>query len=114
MKNYLILVRGTQAAFSKLADADRGALFEKWGAYIGKLTAGGHWVGGAPLESSGRLFCDKRQPMEGVVGEEDVSVTGYMILQAADYDAAIGLCDACPSLDIGGKLEIREAAPCDG
>ena len=31
-----------------------------------------------------------------------------MILEAENYEAAIKLCDTCPTLTIGGKLEIRE------
>ena len=114
MNNYLILVRGTYPGFSKLDEAGQGAIYQKWGTYMEKLTASGNWTGGAPLEHSGRLFCEERQAKEGLVGDHDVSVEGYMMLQAESYDAAIKLCDDCPSLEIGGKLEIREVINCEG
>ena len=109
-KNYLILVRGSNPGFAKLDEAAQGLLYQKWEGYVGKLNQSGNWIHGAPLESSGKLLCDKKQPADGVVGDDDVSISGYMILQAENYDAVLKLCDDCPSLDIGGKLEIREAS----
>ncbi len=108
MKSYLILVRGANAGFEKLDEAGQGAVYEKWGAYMGKLTASGNWVNGAPLNNSGRLLCEKKEPVEGIVRDDDVSVGGYMTLKAEDYDEVLRLCDDCPTFDIGGKLEIRE------
>lgn len=109
MKQYLILVRGGMAAFAKLDEAAQGAVYGKWGAYVAALTEAGAWVSGDPLDQSGRLLCEKKEPMEGIVGEDDVAVGGYMILKAESYEAALDHCDACPSLDYGAKLEIREA-----
>ena len=110
MKSYLILVRGSNPGFAKLDEAAQGAVYEKWGAYMGKLTENGSWMSGAPLDESGRLLCDQKQPMEGVVGEDNASIGGYMVLQAENYDHVLKLCDDCPTFDIGGKLEIREIA----
>ncbi len=110
MKTYLILVRGSNPGFAQLDEAAQGALYQKWGTYMEKLTEDGSWKGGAPLESSGRLLCDQKQAVEGVAGEDDISIGGYMILQAESYDQALSLCDDCPTFDIGGKLEIREIA----
>jgi len=53
-------------------------------------------------------MCDKREPMDGVVGDGDISVGGYMILEADSYDHAVELSKECPSLDVGAKMEIRE------
>jgi len=46
--------------------------------------------------------------VEGVVGEDDLSIGGYMTLKAENYDAVLDLCNDCPTFEIGGKLEIRE------
>ncbi len=110
MNNYLILVRGGNPGFEKLDEAGQGAVYQKWGAFMGNLTEKGAWVAGAPLESTGRLLCEKKEPMEGVVGEDDISIGGYLILQAENYDAVLELCDDCPAFEIGGKLEIRQAS----
>ena len=110
MKSYLILVRGGNPGFEKLDQEAQGALYQKWGAYMGKLTESGNWVNGAPLDNSGRLLCEKKEPVEGVVGEDDVSIGGYLTLQADSYDAVLELCNDCPTFEIGGKLEIREIA----
>ena len=109
MNSYLVLVRGSGPGFAKLSEEEQSALYGKWGAYIEKLTKSGNWIKGQPLEETGRLLCDKREPMEGVVGDEDIVIGGFMILEAGNYDEVLKLCDECPSLDIGGKLEIRQA-----
>ena len=109
MNNYLVLVRGSNPGFEKLEESEKQALYGKWGQYIETLTQSGNWVKGQPLEGTGRLLCGERKPVEGIVGEEDVSVGGYFILEAANYDAVVKLCDGCPTLEIGGKLEIRQA-----
>lgn len=108
MKNYLVLVRGSGPGFEKLDEDGRNAIYGSWMEYVKKLNEDGSWVLGNPLDESGRLYCDKREPAEGIVGDPDVSIAGYMILKAENYDAVIKICDDCPSLTIGGKLEIRE------
>jgi len=109
MKTYLVLIRGGNPGFARLDEAGQQALYGKWIAYIGKLNEGGNWVKGNPLDDSGRLLCGKKEPAEGVVGDDDISVGGYLLIEAENYDAALRLCDACPTFEIGGKLEIREA-----
>ena len=109
MNTYLVLVRGGVPGFDSLDEAGRKAIYEKWFAYIGKLSESGNWVKGNPLDDSGRLLCAKKEPEEGVVGDDDVSIGGYFILEAEDYDHALKLCDDCPTFEIDGKLEIREA-----
>ena len=108
MKNYLVLVRGGDPGFEKLDEEEKGALFQKWGGYVEKLTESGAWVKGNPLDDGGRLLCEKREPQEGIVGGPEVSIGGYLILEAENYDQALELCGDCPTFDIGGKLEIRE------
>jgi hypothetical protein len=76
---------------------------------MGNLNEKGAWVFGAPLESTGRLLCEKKEPSEGVVGDDDISIGGYMVLQAESYDAVLELCTDCPTFEVGGKLKIREA-----
>ena len=109
MNTYLVLIRGGGPGYEKLSEEEGKALYQKWFAYIGKLTESGNWVKGNPLEDTGRLLCSKKEPMEGVAGEPDISVGGYMIIQAEDYEHALKLCDDCPTFEVGGKLEIREA-----
>ncbi|MEX2595387.1 MAG: hypothetical protein WEC59_00545, partial [Salibacteraceae bacterium] len=35
------------------------------------------------------------------------SVTGYLILEATDIDAAVEIAQACPIFDFGGSIEVR-------
>jgi hypothetical protein len=109
MNNYLVLIRGGDPGFAKLNEEEQKALFAKWMTYVGKLNESGNWVSGNPLQDSGRLLCSKKEPQEGIIGDPEISVGGFMVLQAEDYDHALKLCDDCPTFDIGGKVEIRQA-----
>ncbi len=108
MNGYLVLVRGGGKTFESLSEEKRDEIYAKWNAYIEKLTESGHWLKGQPIEETGRLLCEKKEAAEGVVGDLDVVVVGYFILEAANYDEAVKLCLDCPSLEVGGKLEIRQ------
>lgn len=72
------------------------------------MTESGHWVKGNPIDPSGRIYNDKHEATEGIVGDAAVSVDGYMILEAENYEKAIELLRDCPTLVVGGHIEIRE------
>lgn len=108
MNNYLVLVRGSTPGFDKLSDSEKQTHYGKWMTFMQQLMDNGSWVKGHPLDDNGRLYCDKRKAVEGIVGGPEESIGGYLILQAENYDEAVQLCDSCPTLDIGGGVEIRE------
>jgi hypothetical protein len=108
MNTYLVIVRGGMPGYKKLNEDGRKSFRDKWSAYIGELTQSRNWVKGHPLHETGRLVPKKKEAVQGVVGQDDMRINGFMVLEAQDYDAAVRLCDNCPSFEIGGNLEIRE------
>ena len=108
MKNYLVLVRGSGPGFANLSEDERNTLYGSWMEYVKSLNESGNWVKGAPLDDSGRLYCGNQDPAEGIVGDADVSVDGYLLFEAESYEEAIDLCKPCPTFKVGGKVEIRE------
>ena len=107
MNNYLILVRGA-VGFDELSEEAKGGVYQKWMEYIKRLTESGNWLKGNPLDGSGRLLCKAKEPKEGIVGDPDIAVDGYFILQAESYDHALELCSDCPTFALDGKVEIRQ------
>jgi len=81
----------------------------RWHRFIESLNHSGHWVAGQPLDATGMLMSQQSARADGIVGDQDVSIGGYFILKAAQYEEVADLCQPCPALEIGGKLEIRKA-----
>jgi len=47
----------------------------------------------------------------GYQGERDDVLSGYIVVTAADFDAAVALAQGCPILQQGGSLEVGEIVP---
>lgn len=96
MDRFLIVYRGA-ADGSADAPAREPA---RWNAWFASLGAGlldrGSMARGA-VDIPSRLLGPK---------ESTSSLSGYAVLQAADFNAAVALAQACPIFDEGGSLEI--------
>ncbi|MEM9565249.1 MAG: YciI family protein [Actinomycetota bacterium] len=78
-------------------------LMAAWGAWFGQL---GDAVvdGGNPIGAASTIAPD------GTVTEgQQVSLTGYSILQAASLDEAVAMAKGCPVLAEGGSVQVGEA-----
>jgi hypothetical protein len=47
----------------------------------------------------------------GYKGERDDALSGYIVVTAPDFDAAVALAQGCPILQQGGSLEVGEIVP---
>ena len=47
----------------------------------------------------------------GYKGERDDALSGYLVVTAPDFDAAVALAQGCPILQQGGSLEVGEIVP---
>ena len=47
----------------------------------------------------------------GYNGERDDALSGYIVVTAADFDAAVAIAQGCPILQQGGSLEVGEIVP---
>jgi hypothetical protein len=45
---------------------------------------------------------------DGSFAETKEIVGGYFTINAMDYDAAVRICEDCPHLSLGGRIELRE------
>lgn len=81
--------------------AQWGEWFEKVGAAIVDRGDG--------LQPTGKIM-RRGTVTDGPFIEAKELVGGYMILQAATYDEAVGYAKSSPLVDTGGSVEIRELA----
>lgn len=88
-------------------EADQAAVMQAWGAWFGGL---GNAVvdGGNPFSGDSRRISSDGAVHHGSVG---VAATGYSILEAASFDAAVAMAKGCPHLQSGGDISVYEAIP---
>lgn len=110
MKEFMFVYKsGDPQWMLKVSDAERGAIMAKWGAWFESLGKKGQLVtGGSPLEFGG-----KRLKKDGVVTDIAASefkelVSGYSVVKAESYEAAVAIARECPILlNEGNTVEIR-------
>lgn len=70
--------------------------------------------GGDELKSSGRVLIGGEGGItDGPFTESKEAVGGYFLIEAADYDAAVGIARECPALQHNGRVEIRQISDYD-
>jgi hypothetical protein len=75
---------------------------DDWERYIAKLQESGHFNGGSAV---GGGECVKKS---GVAPKITAHLTGYIRVQAEDFNQAKDLLDGNPVYETGGTVEIRE------
>lgn len=78
-------------------------------AWIEEISEKGHFKAGDPLESDGKVISGREKFVtNGPYVESKECISGYYFLLANSLDEATEIAKGCPSLQFGGKLEIRE------
>lgn len=109
MNQFLIIVHGSDHSTISPEDMQkRMALFGEW---VEKVLAG-RYVSGAPLEDTdARLLKGKKEVLtDGPFMDSKEMISGYMVINAADIDEAVGLTQACPLVE-QFQLEVRKLKP---
>jgi hypothetical protein len=86
----------------------------KWFAWIEKLSKDGRYVSGEPLLPGGKLIQGKNKSVtDGPYTEGKELVGGFFIVNAADINDAVKLCDDYPDYEIGGSIQVRQVLKID-
>ena len=84
------------------------AMVKVWQDWIGGIAAQDKFVATNALGRSGRTVSLNSVVSDGPYAEVKEIVGGYIIVKANDLDEAVALSKGCPTLDIGGTVEIRD------
>jgi hypothetical protein len=95
MANYVLTFRGRPGR-TLTAEEDG-----RWPAWFGQI--------GASIADMGNRVGQARSV--GYDGQRDDVLSGYIVITAADFDAAVAVAQGCPILQQGGSLEIGEIVP---
>jgi hypothetical protein len=81
---------------------------QKWIDWIGQLRKKGIYLGGDPLQPSGKQLEGKKKTVtDGPFIETKEMVGGYVMILAKDIDEAVEISKDCPIFEFDGHLEVR-------
>src|SRR6185369_15475787 len=108
---YMLLFRnGGPEAHAHLTPPQRAALAAQWNTWVEQLTAQGALEQGRPLSLGGRVVSEPQgaRVTDGPYAEAKEVVAGYVMVRAANLDAATELAKGCPGLAVGLTVEVRQ------
>jgi len=86
----------------------------KWIAWIDKLAKAGKYVSGEPLQPTGKIITGSSKTVtDAAFAEGKEIIGGYFIINAADYNEAVALCEDYPDYANGGTVIIRQVTKMD-
>ncbi|HEX8005851.1 MAG TPA: YciI family protein [Trebonia sp.] len=95
MANYVLTFRGQPG---RTPTAEQEA---RWPAWFGQISTS--------IADMGNRVGQTRTV--GHHGQRDDVLGGYVVITAADLDAAVAIAQGCPILEQGGSLEVGEIVP---
>ncbi len=108
----MLVFRGPNYEELNFTPEQSQAAMQKWMEWIGKLSAKGQYVGGAPLLTEGKMVKGKKPVItDGPFAEGKESVGGYLIIKADTLAEASELALGFPDFELGGTVEVREIVP---
>ncbi len=112
MKEFLLLFRGRDTA-PDASPEEIQARMQKWMDWINGIAQAEKYLGGRPLEETGKTISGKKKVVtDGPYMEGKEMLGGYILIKVADYDEAIAIANDCPILDTEtGSVEVRQAHP---
>lgn len=105
MTRYVVLFRGGVPA-----PEQAGEHMKKWGQWF-STTFPGQEVKGDPLHMTGKIVSGKRGTTVKEIAAKKDTVTGYIVIDAENYEQACEKVKKCPVFENKGKIEVREVMP---
>ena len=111
MAEFMLLMRNEGIPMANISEAERGAVMQEWGAWMGGLKEQGKLKGGLPFDpASAAVISSDGNTSQGYYSEgNDVNVGGYIHLECSDLNEAIEIAKSSPALHgAGSTVEVRE------
>ena len=109
MKEFLLLLREDIERYASMSPEEMQLDIEQHIKWVESLKKNGHFKHGNPLSPTGSYLSGKQKQLtDGPYIEGKEGISGYYFLFANSMEEAIELTKDCPTLAIGGQVEIRE------
>ena len=113
MEKFMLIFQGIKSAQQPSAEQMQ-QIMGKWMAWVDKLAKAGKYEGGEPLQATGKIITgSNRTVTDAAFAEGKEIIGGYFIINAANYDEAVALCDDYPDYDNGGTVIVRQLQKMD-
>ena len=108
MKEFMMIFRNEKNDNPKPSPEQMQAMIKQWQDWIGGIAAQGKFVATNALGFEGKTVHADKTITDGPYAEVKEIVGGYIIVKAENIDEAVKLSDGCPTLSMGGKVEVRD------
>jgi len=108
MKEFMMIFRNEKNDNPKPSPEQMQVIVKQWQDWIGGIAAQGKFVATNALGFEGETVNADTTITDGPYAELKEIVGGYLICKAENLDDAMKLVDGCPTLLIGGKVEVRD------
>jgi hypothetical protein len=108
---YLLLIYNAESSYESMSEAERGSMFQEYGAFTQAITGSGNYKGGNRLHpiskaTTVRVRDGKTTITDGPFAETKEQLGGYYLIEAADLDEATAIAARVPGARIG-SIEVR-------
>lgn len=115
MPKYILFLHDDMATLATISPDEMQRVIAKYQAWSAKMAEAGRLAGGEKLRDEGGKHLKgtggKLVVRDGPFAEAKEVVGGYFVIEARDYAEAVRLCEDCPHLELGGRIEVREIEP---
>ncbi len=108
MKEFMMLFRSEPMTGQKLSPEQMQASIKQWQDWIGGIAAQGKFVSTSRLGYNGKIVKSGNVIIDGPYAEVKEILGGNMIVKAENMEEAIEMAKGCPTLSIGGNVEVRD------
>lgn len=115
MDEFVLIFRNDFHPEVKFSPAEMQAILMKWQNWMGGLAAQNKLANrGNRLGAEGKTVSAGNVVTNGPYVEIKEMLSGYIIVRANSIDEAAEIAKACPILDVGGNVEVRDIIPMNG
>lgn len=112
MSMFMLLLSDNPSEYAELSPAELQAIVARYSAWAHALGAQGKLRGGEKLRDEGGKIVRREGGAlvvrDGPYAELREIVSGYFLIEAADYDEAVAIARTCPHADSAGHIAVRE------
>ncbi|MDO6436521.1 YciI family protein [Cyclobacterium sp. 1_MG-2023] len=108
MKEFMMIFRNEKSDQQNPSPEQMQAMINQWQDWIGGIAAQDKFVSTNALGYEGQTVNASGVVSDGPYAEVKEIVGGYIIVKALDLADAVKLSEGCPTLLMGGKVEIRD------
>ena len=111
MTEFMMIFRNEKKDQAMPSPEQMQQMVKQWQDWIGGIAAQGKFVGTNRLGFEGKTLKPNQVISDGPYAEVKEMVGGYLLVKADGIDDAMKLAEACPILQIGGHVEVRNVIP---